>query len=403
MSHVRSRLLPKFIVITCTLTLLGCSSAINPFYYKKHPQKNQSFSNRRPVRDNAFIESGGLAKKNKVNPFATNIGENGFYSVNPGVNPMEKPKPTYNNPLADLYPPQTSTSPQVPASSQTPASQQQGQLKVKGTNSSIVSFFKNSFTKTKSMFSGNSDIDLNRGANDGPPLSSDDSSAQQDNQIQAQGDIKRSPSGNGDGYESYSDNNEHSSVEVAQGGSLDTGYTYYDQADEVPKNIKVVSNEVVEDKLEIKEPMIINTNVRVNLEHEPAGIIQRNNNIDTSKVIFSQIPAQTEFDNYYIQQKQNKPSINNFFQKYVNKALNIFKPAEAHAASIMENELNLNDGDEEINELSNLETPIISDQDIADAKKNNPNLKDVPPYPDKFKELDKYQKDAEDLKKKTKQ
>jgi hypothetical protein len=50
------------------MQVCACSSAVNPFY-NRHPQFSQSFSEKRPPRDNIYAEKGGFAKKKQVDPF----------------------------------------------------------------------------------------------------------------------------------------------------------------------------------------------------------------------------------------------------------------------------------------------------------------------------------------------
>lgn len=74
MQQIPTRLIP--LVVTISLfSLIGCSSAVNP-WYDKNPKRAQSFSKRYTPRENRFIVSGGYAKQENFNPFIEAEGQN---------------------------------------------------------------------------------------------------------------------------------------------------------------------------------------------------------------------------------------------------------------------------------------------------------------------------------------
>ncbi|KIE04977.1 hypothetical protein NF27_EY00730 [Candidatus Jidaibacter acanthamoeba] len=375
MSHAIIKLLPKLVVLSCTLSLLGCSSAINPWYNNKHPQRKQSFIKRHPVRDNMFVENGGLSKKSKNNPFTTDIGANGFYSTNPGIKPINKTTGVYKNPLGGSYSAEVERNNEVIQHRNT-------ETKKKGEESSIMSFFKGGVGKTKSFFSGE-----------------DNSPSSQQNAIeQAPTEIKRVPKGN---YDTSNQSLPDDDLNITeQGGSSSLGYSYYDFADDLPTPpAAAVTTKPNVSSSEFRKPKVVNNDVTINnVGYKETREVPINKGIDDREVIFYPHPEKTEFDEYCLQQNKPTSSFKGFFKKYAKKASGIFKFNEANAAEIEDNKADSND---EINELSKLNTPIITDQDMEENKKINPDLKDVPPMPQNLKELKKYQEEAKSLEQKT--
>jgi hypothetical protein len=352
-------------LLTCTLFLFGCTTAINPLYDKRHPQRTQSFSERREIRDNHFIEEGGLSKKHKHNPFVSSEGQiDGFYSADKATQSIPQTKGVYNNPLAEPE--------HIKAHRE-----EKNKPKVKGSDSSITKFFKNLATPL---------ADENVNANnvvkpESAPASSEVNTFEDTSERRSPTRNKLALSDDANfslDYQLYENMN--------QGGSDSTGYSYYDLADEI---------ETVEVPLQVEESMTLSA---------PTATVTETVADEPSPIAIFEIEDKSDFDTYYVQENRSKLSFFGKLEKYFNNfifALNPVRIESAHA-QISEEELNrrlgLNEHSQDIDEYSDDTREVVTDQDLQRSRINTPHLKDAPKTPDKIKIRTEYSKGINELK-----